>query len=379
MPVARHPRPARRTRSMLFAVARLGLTLLTAGLPALARADAPGAIPVAIPVGAAADTAGYDGLDLELSHRARPVAASLWYPVGTPTYRGLVGDNAAFKGVPAFVGAAPGDGPWPLLLLSHGSGGNMDNLAWLSSALALSGVMVLAVNHPGSTSGDSSPRRSLDLGARAKDISGALDAILADPVFGRRVDRSRIAVLGFSLGGSTALQLAGARLDRARYADYCDRFTRAADCVFFRKGGVDLGGLPASFEADVADPRIRAAIAVDPGMTYGFTPASVAAMRLPVLLISLAPPADWTGFDAGRATDLGPEGSGLAASLPRAEHAVIGPAIHFTFLGLCKPEGEALLAAEEDDAVCTDPAATDRAAVHDRIARRVLDFLARRL
>ncbi|MFC7421186.1 hypothetical protein ACFQNF_15090 [Iodobacter arcticus] len=43
-------------------------------------------------------------------------------------------------------------------------------LAWLASALAQRGVLVLAVNHPGSMSGDSSPRQSLLLDERAADL-----------------------------------------------------------------------------------------------------------------------------------------------------------------------------------------------------------------
>src|SRR5919201_3965908 len=101
--------------------------------------------------GAAADPiAGYDRFEIAAPHRAAPIAGSVWYPVGTPTYRGLIGDNAVFEGTPAYVGAAIADGRFPLVLLSHGSGGNMDNLSWLSSRLALRGAMVLAVNHPGS-------------------------------------------------------------------------------------------------------------------------------------------------------------------------------------------------------------------------------------
>ena len=128
-------------RTFAFAVAAIGL------------ASAAAADPIA----------GYDRFEVTAPHRAAPVAASVWYPVGTPTYRGLIGDNPVFEGTSAYVGAAIAEGKFPLVLVSHGSGGNMDRLSWLSSRLALHGAMVLAVNHPGSTSGDSSPRRSVRL------------------------------------------------------------------------------------------------------------------------------------------------------------------------------------------------------------------------
>lgn len=314
--------------------------------------------------------AGFDQFEVSAKHRAAPVAASLWYPVGTPTYRNLIGDNAVFVGSPAYVGAAIAKGQYPLVVLSHGSGGNMYNLSWLSSQLALRGTMVLAVNHPGSTTGDSSPRRSVRLGERAADLSAALDHVLADPAFAPHIDASRITALGFSLGGATALNLAGARMDGDAYHRYCERLgDDAADCVFFGKGGVDFANLPASFEADTRDARIGAAIAVDPGMTYSITEESVAAMTLPVLLINFGDAERWP------AVDVGPEGSDLVGRLANAEHATFAPANHFAFLALCKPGGRDILAAEADDPVCDDPDGADRAAIHSAIIDRVTAFL----
>jgi len=320
---------------------------------------------------AAADPiAGYDRLEIVAPHRAALVAASVWYPVGTPTYRGLIGDNAVFEGTPAYVGAALAEGEFPLLLLSHGSGGNMDNLSWLSSRLALRGAMVLAVNHPGSTSGDSSPRRSVRLAERAADLRAALDHVLADPAFAPHVDASRISSLGFSLGGATALNLVGAQTDRGLYRDYCAvHGDEPADCVFFAKGGVDLANLPDAFEGDMRDPRIGAAIAVDPGLTYAFTDASVAAMDLPVLLINLG------GEERFKAADVSARGSNLVERLPRVEYSTAAPASHFTFLALCKPGGQELLAEEHDDPVWDDPAGADRAGIHEEIVERIAEFL----
>jgi len=126
---------------------------------------------------------GYDRFDLTTDHRARPIAASIWYPAANPTYRAPVGDRPIFDPTFAFIGPAIAEGKHPLVLLSHGSGGNADSLGWLTSGLVANGAIVLAVNHPGSTSGNSSPRRSVDLEARANDLTAALDMILADPAF----------------------------------------------------------------------------------------------------------------------------------------------------------------------------------------------------
>ncbi|EIM75212.1 hypothetical protein A33O_09449 [Nitratireductor aquibiodomus RA22] len=313
--------------------------------------------------------AGYDRLTVKADHRPSVLAASVWYPAGTPTYRGLVGDNAVFQGSSAYVGAAVAEGRFPLFVLSHGSGGNMDAISWLSSALAMRGAMVLAVNHPGSTSGDSSPRRSLRLDERAADLSAALDALLDEPAFADHVDRSRIAALGFSLGGATALNLAGLRFDRDAYAAYCAWIgDEGQDCVFFAKGGVDLEALPEGFGAALRDDRIGQAIAIDPGMTYAATPESIARTEMPVLLINLG------RTHLFKAANVGQDGSDLAEKLPSAVLKTIAPAHHFTFLAECKAEGAAMLAAEKDDPVCDDPEGTDRAAVHEAIVDEIVAF-----
>ena len=313
--------------------------------------------------------AGYDRFDITVPQRSAPVSASVWYPAGRETYRGLVGDNAVFHGTSAYIGAAMAAGKHPLVVMSHGSGGNMDNIGWLSSKLALKGAIVVAVNHPGSTSGDSSPRRSLRLRERAGDLKALLDHVLTDPELASRIDPARITSLGFSLGGATALNLAGAVTDGALYKPYCDRFPDAADCVFFTKGGIDFARMPAAFSGDMRDPRIRAAVAIDPGFTYAMTKQSLKAINMPVMLINLG------GDDLWKAIDVSANGSAITDALPQVEYARLAPAHHFTFLALCKPQGAALLAEERDDPVCDDPAGTDRARIHEEITARIALFL----
>ena len=311
------------------------------------------------------DLPGYERLTITPEHRARPVSAALWYPAGTRSYAGRVGDGPVFEATRVLMGAKIADGQYPLFVFSHGSGGNMDNSAWLFSALVEKGAMVLAVNHPGSTSGDSSPRASLYTDLRAGDISAALDVLLSDPVLARHVDRSRITALGFSLGGATVLNLGGLRFDRAAYGDYCHANPAATDCGFLAKGNVDLDHLPEGFGGAQRDDRISHVIAIDPAFTYVATPESVQAMTVPVSLINLG------DQDRLKTGDVSEKGSNLANRLEKADYQVIAPSYHITFLALCKPEGAAFLAEEQDDPVCTDPEGADRAEIHERIVGAV--------
>jgi len=307
---------------------------------------------------------GYDRFDLTADHRARPVAASIWYPAANPTYRAPVGDGPIFDPTFAFIGPAIAEGEHPLVLLSHGSGGNADSLGWLTSGLVANGAIVLAVNHPGSTSGDSSPRRSVDLEARADDLTAALDMILADPAFAPFIDPDKIGVVGFSLGGSTALGLAGVRFDGAAQDTNCSTGPDAADCVFFRLGDVRFADSP-GFDADARDPRISRAVIVDPGFGGAVDPESLQGALAGITLINLG------DTDRLGAADVGPDGNDLANRLPSASHVEIAPANHFTFLGTCKPDAAAFLEEEQDDPICTDPEGTDRAAAHVQLIEAI--------
>lgn len=300
---------------------------------------------------------GYDRLDVDADHRARPVAASVWYPAAAATYRVPVGGGPIFEPVLAAMGPDLAEGAHPLVLLSHGSGGNADALGWLSSALVGRGAIVLAVNHPGSTSGDSSPRRSVDLAGRAADLSAALDAVLSDPAFRDHVDPGRIGAVGFSLGGTTALGLAGLRFDGAAQDARCATAPEAADCGVFLRGGVVFGDEP-GFAADARDDRIARVVAIDPGFGGSVIEDSLGALSASVAFINLGE------ADRLPAVDVGPAGNGLAARLPGATHAVVAPASHFSFLAPCQAGAAEILEAEGEDPICTDPAGVDRRAVH---------------
>lgn len=311
---------------------------------------------------------GYDTFDLFADHRARPVAASVWYPAAETTYAAPVGDGPIFEPTKAHIGPAVASGRHPLILLSHGSGGNAQTLGWLASGLVARNAIVLAVNHPGSTSGDSSPRRSTDLEARAADLSAALDMILADPAFSAYVDSRKISVVGFSLGGSTALGLAGLRFDGEVQDARCENSPEAGDCVFYHKGGVSFADYP-GFEADSSDDRIVQSVAIDPGFGAAVTEASLSDVNSRITLINL-------GYENRlEAADVSPEGNDLVTRLGAPEYLEIGPANHFTFLAVCKPQAAEMLAEEGEDPICTDPEGAGRKDIHDRLIVAVADAL----
>jgi predicted dienelactone hydrolase len=301
-------------------------------------------------------------------HHGRALEGRVLYPPAPGGAPERIGENAVFHGVDVVHGAPVAPGRHPLVLLSHGLGGHVGALAWLAAGLAERGAIVVAMNHPGSTAGDLDLGRGLDHWTRAQDLRAALDGVLADPALAPHVDTQRIYAAGFSYGGWTALSVGGLRGDLAGYRRFCAEAARGpAHCRALAAAGISLEGRDAErWDAPWKDPRIAAVAAIDPGLHAGLGPEDAADLVAGVLLIGLG-----EGGDRMILTDFSERGTGLAALLPDATVVTIAPAAHVTALPPCKPEGAALLAAEGDDPVCTDPPGTDRAAAHRAIVAAI--------
>ena len=125
------------------------------------------------PAFAAENPVGFKTTTLPDAQNNRPLELVVWYPATTTAKPTLIADNAVFIGALAVPDAPPAAGEHPLVVLSHGYGGNWRNQVWLASALAHQGYIVAAVNHPGTTSKDRSPAAAAQLWQRPRDVSQA--------------------------------------------------------------------------------------------------------------------------------------------------------------------------------------------------------------
>jgi len=296
----------------------------------------------------------------------------IWYPATDGGRAITVGGNGVFYGTPAGKGAPHAQGAYPLVVISHGAGGNAGQFGWIASALAEAGYVVVLPNHPGTTSRNASAKAAVRIWERPADITAVIDTIVENPDTYPYIDVDRIAALGFSAGGYTAMALSGARVDVERLQSYCDPAQGdhgMSDCAYLKRGGVDLHAMdltPAS--QDLSDPRIRASVFIDPGIIETITEDSLMSMKTPSLVINLG--------DDGT-VPVGVDAKAAAALIPNAQFAAVGDAIHFSFLAQCKPKGAYYLAKEgEPDPLCDDGGGRDRAEIHAELGALISEFLA---
>jgi len=230
---------------------------------------------------------------------------------------------------------------YPLLLLSHGTGGSADSLDWLGAGLAAAGYVVAGVNHPGNNALEPMTMEGFVLWwERALDMSEVLDGVLADPMLGSRIDRDSIGALGFSAGGYTVLELAGARTNLPAFRAFCASPAADAICHAPEMSRIKAGGstpsapspeMAASMSrsgASYRDQRIKAVFSIAPGIGQAFDANSFADVQIPVALM------------AGTADAIAPVKTNIehiAGLLPRASVTLLPGVGHYTFLDVCVP------------------------------------------
>jgi predicted dienelactone hydrolase len=314
----------------------------------------------------------------------KDLRCAVWYPVAETAVetKQVVGPPGAplFEAGMAATDAPPAKGVRPLILLSHGTGGSALQVAWLATALARSGFIVVAVDHPGNNSNAKMTPEGMALWwERATDLSQVLDGMLADSEFGKLVDKERVGAAGFSIGGFTVLQLAGAQTDIAAFFAQCHDKPDTAGCVV-----PEMKSLPAGVNtpADIlhavrktsgeslarsgdlfSDDRVGAVFAIAPALAFTFTQESMRAIRLPVEMV--------VGDDDRIAP--AKENAAYAKSQIRGAKLTTLPHVsHYTFLDTCTAEGKQKL-----ERYCEDSA--ERDAVHDRVAGMAVAFFERAL
>lgn len=145
----------------------------------------------------------------------RPLDTWIWYPAPGGASTPVTDDAAPLTA----------RGPFPVVIFSHGSGGQPQFQRFLTEHLASWGFVVAATPHPGNTSANCilCDIQNVIASARERpdDVTAVLDQLIAlrdDPSqpLSTIIDPDRAAIAGHSFGGWTSLFVApGGRFDAA--------------------------------------------------------------------------------------------------------------------------------------------------------------------
>ncbi len=231
-----------------------------------------------------------------------------------------------------------------LVLVSHGKGGTLWAYRDLAAHLARHGFVVALVEHLGNSRADNSlAGTTANLVNRPRHLHQAIDAVLADPLLGPAVDLNKgVAVIGHSMGGYTALALAGGQ-----------PWT-----------GPEERGEGPSEPVEVAhDARVRALVLLNPAAAWFMPRGALANVTVPILLMT----GELDDATPAWQSDIVRQGVADPATV---EHHAIAGAGHFSFMS---PFPTAM--ARPEFPPSQDPPGFDRVAFQPRLHALVLDFL----
>lgn len=264
----------------------------------------------------------------------RPIPVFVFYPTFSPEQPETIGQYT----IDASSSAKIASGVFPLIAISHGSGGSPLTHRLLARFLARHGFAVVLPEHPGNNRVDNSlANTTAILTERPRHIRLILDWVFSSDGLGTRILPEAAAIIGHSLGGYTALALAG--------------------------------GIPVDREAHpievVPDSRVKALVLLAPAAAWFISPNALSGIHVPVLMMTAEKdphtPA-WNGDIVKR----GIPGKSLVT------HREVANAGHFSFLSPFP-----LAMASATFLPSQDPAGFNRPAFHEEMNEEILAFLRR--
>ncbi|UOQ51161.1 alpha/beta hydrolase family protein [Hymenobacter cellulosivorans] len=239
--------------------------------------------------------------------------------------------------------ASPAAGQFPVVLISHGTGGSGMVYRTLAHSLASEGFIIGLPEHPHNNhANDSWAGTPQNLTARPRHLQLALNALLEDPQIGPVALPGSVALIGHSLGGYTALALAGGTPTTLPH--------ESAD------------GQPRPIPTP-ADSRIRALVLLAPATPWFREPETLRQVGVPILLLTAEKDEHTLPW----------HGQNVLQGVPdpaQVQHRVVSNAGHFSFLSPFPTER-----ISQAFAPSQDPPGFDRAQFQRELQAEVLTFL----
>ncbi|MBV9878975.1 MAG: hypothetical protein JO180_00685 [Gemmatirosa sp.] len=237
------------------------------------------------------------------------------------------------------------DGAFPLVVVSHGSGGSHLAYRTLGAHLARRGFVVALPAHPRNNRDDDTLAGTHTILAdRPRQLRRVIDWAYADATFGPHLLPDAVALVGHSLGAYTALAVAGGHPTAGPHET--------------------PDGQPRPVPV-VPDPRVKALVLLAPATPWLMAPGALRDVHVPILMRSAGRDPYTPAWHAEVVTRGLPSGTAV-------DHQVVPDAGHFSFLSPFPPAmtGPSFLPAQ-------DPPGFDRVAYHEVLYAEIEAFLRR--
>jgi predicted dienelactone hydrolase len=236
-------------------------------------------------------------------------------------------------------------GTFPLVVISHGTGGSHLAYRTLAAHLARHGFVVAMLEHPRNN------RNNNDLGGTAANLANrprhirlAIDWAFSPSAFGPSLEPDAVAIVGHSMGGYTALATAGG-LPTAFPNETPEQMPRAVSVT--------------------PDERVKALVLLAPAAAWFMAPGALQGVRVPILMLTAEKDVHTPEWHAELIKRGLPDGA-------RIEHRIVANAGHFSFLS---PFPEAMNSPAFPPS--QDPPGFDRARFHEEMNAEIEAFLRR--
>lgn len=223
---------------------------------------------------------------------------------------------------------------FPLVIISHGNGGSHLLYRTISTHLAKNGYIVAMLEHYGNNRNNNTLENTTEnLINRPRHVSLTIDFLLSDKSFSRNIVHNKIGVIGHSMGGYTALALAG--------------------------------GIPRTKEGLIvevaSDSRVKAIVLLAPGV--GWFMNSLNSVAIPILMLTAEHDPVTPKWNGEIVINCIPDKSKL--TFKEIENAG-----HFSFLSPFPATMKNV-----NFLPSTDPTGFDREKFHEELPIDILDFL----
>ena len=187
-----------------------------------------------------------------------------------------------------------GQQPVPVIVISHGAAENRNMFAYLAQQLVSYGFAVTVIEHPGIDSqrfqqyfaGLADPPEAMESIDQPLDVKYLLDELqrrsASDPALQGRLNLQQVGIVGHSLGGYTALTLAGAKInfEQLRRDCYPNNSLNVSLLVQCKTANLSQVNYP------LQDNRVKAVLAINPVTSSILGQRGLGQIQVPTMLVA---------------------------------------------------------------------------------------------